>query len=189
MAQQNEFMNNTYDFPAKPRSEFEIGISGGMFSVSGDVSSKLPTAGISAHIRKALGYLFSLRLQYVYGGAKGLSWKPSYGYSNNSAWNTNYSLANQNAVYYNYRTHVQDLSLQGLFTLNNIRFHKQKAGMVMYGGIGFGATIYDTKINALNGTAPYNFASINSSGFDNRKSIRNQLKSLLDDSYENRCRK
>ncbi len=31
MAQQNEFMNNTYDFPAKPRSETEIGISGGIF--------------------------------------------------------------------------------------------------------------------------------------------------------------
>ena len=35
MAQQNEFMNNTYDFPAKPRNEIEIGISGGMFSISG----------------------------------------------------------------------------------------------------------------------------------------------------------
>ena len=56
--------------------------------------------------------------------------------------------------------------------------------MVLYGGVGIGATIYDTKINALNGTAPYNFSSINSSGFDNRKDIRDQMKSLLDDSYE-----
>ena len=45
MAQQNEFMNNTYDFPAKPRNQFEFGISGGMFSISGDVSAKLPTVG------------------------------------------------------------------------------------------------------------------------------------------------
>ncbi len=52
-------------------------------------------------------------------------------------------------VYYNYRTHVQDLSFEGIFTLNNIRFHKQKTGMVLYGGVGFGATIYDTRINAL----------------------------------------
>lgn len=183
MAQQNEFMNNTYDFPAKPRSEFEFGISGGMFSVSSDVSAKLPTAGISAHIRKALGYIFSLRLQYVYGGAKGLNWKPSFGYSNNPVWAA-YNTANLDPVYYNYRTHVQDLSLQGIFTLNNIRFHKQKTGMVLYGGVGFGATIYDTKINALNGSAPYDFKSINSSGFDNRKDIRAQLKSKLDDSYE-----
>ena len=46
-AQQNEFMNNTYDFPARPRNEIEIGISGGMFSVSGDVAAKLPTPGVS----------------------------------------------------------------------------------------------------------------------------------------------
>lgn len=183
MAQQNEFMNNTYDFPAKPRSEFEFGISGGLFSVSSDVSAKLPTAGISAHVRKALGYIFSLRLQYVYGGAKGLNWKPSFGYKNNTAWAAYNSAASQK-VYYNYRTHVQDLSLQGIFTLNNIRFHKQKTGMVLYGGIGIGATIYDTKVNALNGTSAYNFSSINSSGYDNRKDIRDQLKSLLDDSYE-----
>ncbi|MEP6583572.1 MAG: OmpA family protein [Ginsengibacter sp.] len=183
MAQQNEFMNNTYDFPAKPRSEFEFGISGGMFSVSSDVSAKLPTAGISAHVRKALGYIFSLRLQYVYGGAKGINWKPSIGYANNPAW-AGYNSVTGQPVYYNYRTHVQDLSLQGIFTLNNIRFHKQKTGMVLYGGVGIGATIYDTKINALNGTAPYNFSSINVSGFDERKDIRDQIKSLLDDSYE-----
>lgn len=54
----------------------------------------------------------------------------------------------------------------------------------MYGGIGIGATIYDTKINALNGSSPYNFSSINSSGYDNRKDIRDQLKKMMDDSYE-----
>ncbi|MEO6288937.1 MAG: OmpA family protein [Ginsengibacter sp.] len=183
MAQQNEFMNNTYDFPAKPRSEFEFGISAGMFSVSSDISAKLPTVGFSAHVRKALGYIFSMRLQYVYGVAKGLNWKPSYGYNNNPVWK-NYATANADPVYYNYRAHVQDISLQGIFTLNNIRFHKQKTGMVMYGGVGIGGTIYDTKVNALNGSAPYNFRSITSAGYENRKDIRDKLKSLFDDSYE-----
>lgn len=176
MAQQNEFMNNTYDFPAKPRSEFEFGISGGMFSVSGDVSAKLPTAGISAHVRKALGYIFSLRLQYVYGGAKGINWKPSYGYENNPVLAPLYNANARQAVYYNYRAHVQDLSLQGIFTLNNIRFHKQKTGMVLYGGVGIGATIYDTKVQL-----PASFSSITGSGYDSRKDIRDKLKSLLKD--------
>lgn len=181
-AQQNEFMNNTYDFPAKPRSQTEIGISGGMFSVSGDVASKLPTGGFGIHVRKALGYIFSLRLQYLYGAAKGLDWKPSIGYANNSAWNTNY--AAPSSVYYNYRAHVQDLSLQGIFSLNNVRFHKQKTGMVLYGGLGIGATIYDTKVNALNGSSPYNFNSISASGYTNRKDIRKALKDMMDNSYE-----
>ena len=182
-AQQNEFMNNTYDFPAKPRNEMELGVSGGLFSISGDVPAKLPTAGFGIHLRKALGYVFSLRLQYIYGATKGQDWKPSIGYANNPAWAGNGYTA-PNPVYYNYRAHVQDLSLQGLFTLNNVRFHKQKTAMVLYGGVGVGATIYDTKVNALNGSTPYNFSSITQSGYTNRKDIRKALKSLMDNSYE-----
>ncbi|HEY5407416.1 MAG TPA: hypothetical protein VIJ92_10015 [Ginsengibacter sp.] len=182
-AQQNEFMNNTYDFPAKPRNEVEVGISGGMFSVSGDVAAKLPTPGVSIHIRKALGYVFSLRLQYEYGVGKGLNWKPSIGYKNDPAWSA-YNSATLTPVYYNYRTHVNDLSLQGLFTLNNVRFHKQKTGFVLYGGVGLGLTAYHTMINALNGSTPYNFASITASGYSNRKDIRKALKSMMDNSYE-----
>ena len=183
-AQQNEFMNNTYDFPAKPRNQIEFGVSGGNFNISGDVTSKLPTVGFSAHFRKALGYVFSLRLQYLYGTAKGMDWKPSTGYAGNGAWVENGYVPGAENVFYNYRTHLQDLSLQGIFTLNNVRFHKQKTGMVVYAGIGVGATIYDTKINALNGSSKYNFASINASGYSNRKDVRNQLKDMYDDSYE-----
>ncbi len=183
-AQQNEFMNNTYDFPAKPRNEFEVGVSGGMFSISGDVSAKIPTIGGAIHIRKALGYVFSLRLQYLYGVAKGQNWVASQGYANNSAWVGAGYNAPTTPIYYNYRSHVQDLSLQGIFTLNNIRFHKHKTGMVIYAGAGIGATIYDTKINALNGSTPYNFGTITGSGYENRKDIRDQLKNLMDDSYE-----
>ncbi len=52
-------------------------------------------------------------------------------------------------VYYNYKTKVQDLSLQGVVTLNNIRFHKAKTGFNIYGFGGIGGTVYDTKVNAL----------------------------------------
>ena len=130
---------------------------------------------LEVHIRKALGYIFSLRLQYVYGGAKGLDWKPSAGYKSNPAWANN-GYGGSELVYYNYRSHVQDLTLQGIFTLNNIRFHKQKTGMVIYGGVGGGIMIYDTKINALNGTAKYNFSSITAAGYSNRKDIAQCIK-------------
>ncbi len=184
-AQQNEFMNNTYDFPAKPRNELEVGISGGMFSISGDVSAKLPTPGFDLHIRKSLGYVFSLRLQYLYGVGKGLNWAASRGYANNIAWTSNGYNPATSVVYYNYRTHLQDLSLQGIFTLNNIRFHKQKTGVVFYGGLGIGATIFDTRINALDANnKPYNFASISNAGYTNRKDILKQLKSMMDNTYE-----
>ncbi len=185
-AQQNEFMNNSYDFPAKPRNQMELGISAGSFSVSGDVSAKLPTLGFSAHLQKALGYVFALRLQYLYGEGKGQNWKPSFGYAHNPAWTgAGYNAAGQEPVYYNYRTHVQDLALQGILNLNNIRFHKQKTGMVVYAGIGIGATIYDTKINAKGSDGnKYDFTSISSSGYTNRKDILKQLKSKMDNTYE-----
>ena len=176
-AQQNEFMNNAYDFPAKPRSQTEIGISGGLFTISGDVSSIIPTGGFAVHVRKALGYVFSLRAQYIYGEAKGLNWKPSYGYSNNPVW-AGFNAANHDPVYYNYKTTVQDLSLQGIVTLNNVRFHKQKTGMVIYGGLGLGATVYNAKVQV-----PTSFSSIQltANEYGDRKKTRDALKSLLKD--------
>ena len=175
--QQDAFMNYSNDFPAKPRSQTEIGVSGGLFAISGDVSSKLPTGGFSVHIRKALGYVFSLRAQYVYGMARGLNWKPSYGYSNNEAW-SGFSAANLDKVYYNYKTTVSDLSLQGIFTLNNVRFHKQKSGMVLYAGVGFGATVYNAKVQV-----PDNFNSVQAvtDQYGDRKKTRDALKNLLKD--------
>ena len=203
MAQQNEFWNNTYSFPAKPRNQLEIGVSGGMFSVSGDVPSRNPTPGGSIHIRKALGYVFSVRAQYTYGIAKGLAWNASYNFGKNPAWAA-YAAPVRTAagplvstipgratepVFYNYRTRVQDLSLQGILTFNNIRFHKQKSGFVIYGGIGFGMTAYHTMVNALDANGKtYSglFASIPLSAqtHENRKNVLKTLKDQMDNTYE-----
>ena len=88
-------------------------------------------------------------------------------------------------VFYNYKSNVQDLSLQGVVTLNNIRFHKSKTGFNMYAFGGFGATVYDVKVNALNANnAPYNFAPIADGTHKTRKDTRDALKTLLDDTYE-----
>jgi len=185
MAQQNEFMNNTYDFPAKPRNMWELGISGGAFTVAGDVRAKFPTIGFGVHVRKALGYLFSLRLQYIHGVGKGLNYVASKGYRNNTAWK---AYPAGGAVFYNYKAKVNDIGLQGIFTLNNIRFHKQKNGFLIYAGAGIGGTWYNTMVNALNGSTPYTtlFASqVGAAGnYENRKDVLDALKAGMDDSYE-----
>ena len=97
--QQNEFLNNTYNFPAKPRNQLEVGLSLGNIAISGDVDSRMPRLGFEAHVRKALGYVFSLRLQYVNGTPKGLNFQPSYNFQNNTAWKSSY--ANGQPVFYN----------------------------------------------------------------------------------------
>ncbi|MEO5782515.1 MAG: OmpA family protein [Ginsengibacter sp.] len=203
MAQQNEFWNNTYSFPAKPRNQLEIGVSGGMFSVSGDVPSRNPTPGGSIHIRKALGYVFSVRAKYTYGIAKGLAWNESYNFAKNPAWAAYASPVRTAAgplistipgrategVFYNYRTRIQDLSLQGILTFNNIRFHKQKSGLVIYGGIGFGLTAYHTMINALGSnrqpyTSLFNSIPLSDQTHGNRHNVLKKLKDGMDDTYE-----
>ena len=210
MPQHTEFLNGTYNFPAKPRNQWEIGIKAGMFAISGDVPGLTPTPGFGAHIRKAFGYVFSLRLEYLYGIGKGLHWLPAGNFSNNPAWSDKYvaprlvvgagtgqpqylnsmdgSLLGPgdglDLVYYNYKTKAQDLALEGVVTLNNIRFHKAKTGFNFYGFAGIGATVYDVKINALNGNSPYNFASIPAGTHETRKDTRDDLKDMLDDTYE-----
>ena len=196
--QQNEFLNNSYNFPAKPRNMWEIGVSGGMFNVSGDVSTVLPTFGFSAHVRKAIGYVFSLRLQYLYGTAKGLNWNAATNYGNNTALTgVGYTqggvdpLGRTKVVYYNYKNKTQDLSLQGIATFNNIRFHKNKTKFVLYAGAGIGATAYETKINALNESTGDDYSDLyngvfanNEQKYKNRKDIIKALKAGMDNTYE-----
>jgi hypothetical protein len=200
MPQQNEFWNNTYNFPAKPRSMWEVGVSIGTIAINGDVPSKFPNLAFEAHVRKALGYIFSLRLSYVNGTAKGQMWQPSAVYVNNPAWDA--YTPGTDLVFYNYKTTVQDLSLQGVITLNNIRFHKQKTGINLYGGGGIGFTAFHSMVNALGAdnntyTALFNalgakYGGSAGQGFvrDNRKEILDDLKNGLsgaaglDDTYE-----
>jgi outer membrane protein OmpA-like peptidoglycan-associated protein len=202
MPQHTEFMNGTYNFPAKPRNQWEIGIKGGLFNITGDVDV-LPSWGAGLHIRKAFGYLFSARLEYTYGIAKGLNWRQSENYRNNPAWtrnvNNRYNPLIDNGtglttvtgapsatpVYYNYKTNVQDLMIEGVVTLNNVRFHRSKTGFALYGFAGVGGSIYDAKVNALdeNGN-PYNFNTVTGGTYKGRKDTRKALKSLMDNTYE-----
>ncbi|HEV3252291.1 MAG TPA: hypothetical protein VGZ71_15125, partial [Puia sp.] len=82
--QHNEFLNNAYPFPAKPRNELEIGVKGGWSALSGSVRYWGPTGGLGIHIRKALGYVFSLRAEYDWLRSRGLNFQPSTDYGGNS---------------------------------------------------------------------------------------------------------
>ncbi len=193
LPQHNEFVNNAYPFPAKPRNQWELGIKGGAFSISGDVRSRFPGVGVAIHVRKALGYVFSIRGEVGYGTAKGLNFQPSNSYGLNRAW-INYAYnPNTQAIFYNYKTDVGDVSLQGVVSLNNIRFHKAKTGFNAYAFAGIGGMIYNVNVDALDGSGnTYNaqFAAISATyaptGFryEDRKDIRNDLKDAFDGEYE-----
>jgi len=192
LPQHSEFMANTYPFPAKPRNQWELGLKVGSFQVLGDVRNRLPGFGAGLHVRKALGYVFSLRGELGFGTTKGLNFQPSNNYIKNPAWN---GYTHPTLVFYNFKTTVYDASIQAVVTLNNIRFHKAKTGFNAYAFAGIGGLIYDTKVDALNGNTPYNFGPIVAKygptgfRFKDRKDIRKDLKDLLDGSYETQAQR
>jgi outer membrane protein OmpA-like peptidoglycan-associated protein len=213
LPQYNEFLSKTSNYPAKPRNMWEVGVKAGMFTVSGDIPAVIGTLGWGVHVRKSLGYLFSLRGEFIHGTGKGMHWLESYNYQKNPAWyaglgaqrydanrrvqgpavsgqpNTfvEYVHNGQDRVYYNYKTVVSDLSLQGLLTLNNVRFHKRKTSAVLYGIAGIGASIYNTKVNSLNAAGTnYKalFNGINAGTHPTRKTVLSALKAGMDKTYE-----
>jgi outer membrane protein OmpA-like peptidoglycan-associated protein len=147
LAQHNEFLNNAYPFPAKPRNEWEIGAKGGYTTGFTSVSNWGPTGGFGFHVRKALGYVFSLRAEYDWIRLRGLNYQYSQSYGRNPQLTKVYGqLANgdYSPIFYNYRSTIHELSLQGMFSLNNINFHKAKTSWNAYFFGGGGLMTYGT---------------------------------------------
>ncbi|HVY76137.1 MAG TPA: hypothetical protein VG890_14985 [Puia sp.] len=189
--QHNEFMNNAYPFPAKPRNQWEVGVKGGFTNIFGDVRGWGPTGGFGIHVRKALGYTFSLRVEYDWMRDKGLSYQPATnGYNANPVLTQYFDVNTRTPVFYNYKTTLQQLSLQGVVSLNNILFHRDHNKWDWYVLGGIGATTYSTFYNVLdaNGNV-YNYNDIITQfggqyPRDKRKDIRKALKDKLDGSFE-----
>ena len=181
LAQHNEFVNNQYNFPAKPRSQWEVGVKLGSPSINGDVDGLNPNFGVGLHVRKALGYLVSIRGELFTGSAKGLGSQENFNYKNNPAWN-GYNNATDK-VFYNYKTKLTEASVQMLFNLTSINFNKSEPKFALYAIAGVGVTMYDVNIDALNaGNVKYDFNNISSSL--SKSETRSALKAVLDGTYE-----
>ncbi len=204
IAQHHKFLKNEYQFPAKPRNMWEIGIAAGLLNYTADVPSLMlwDNGGyaFSAHVRKAWGYTFSTRLQFMTGVAKGLQWQQTGNYRYNPAWTSNgYVPATrdgQGNVYqpedyinYNYRSTAHQLNVDFMLNTNNIRFHKANTSMNFYGFVGLGAFLFNTRINALDANGQkYDFEAM-LNGYDqykhkNYRKIQKHLREEMDNSYE-----
>jgi len=195
MPQHTEFMNGTYNYPAKPRNQWELGVKGGTSTISGDVRASFPTGGFGVHVRKAMGYVFSMRLEYDWLNEKGMNFAASDGFRANPVLSQIYTAPGggllQNTIYYNYKTNTQELSLQGVITLNNIRFHKGKTGVNFYGFGGIGGMTYSARYNALDANGqPYDFTKVPTANYSNKKDALKYLKdNVLDDSWETQAQR
>ncbi len=139
-------------------------------------------------MRKALGYVVSLRGEFMYGVGKGLNWKQRTAGFSEAARLAGYGQAGAPYLFDNYRTVMKDLDLTAIISLRNILFHRAEVKWNMYAMAGVGVSWYNTKQNLLDANGnPYNFANAgitNPNSYSDRKETRKQLKDFMDDSYE-----
>lgn len=187
LAQHNEFLNNAYPFPAKPRNQWEIGVKGGYTNGFTSVSNWGPTGGFGFHIRKALGYVVSLRAEYDWIRLRGLNYQYSQSYGKNGSL-TQSNLFPMDAsgnfapIFYNYRSTIHELTFQALFSFNNINFHKAKSWWNGYVFVGGGPMTYGTLYKQDASYLPGYQNVINqfpNEDYKHRGDIRKALKNVL----------
>ena len=169
--QQKNYMEGTYAYPPKPRNKWEIGINGGLFALSSDVTSR-GGWGVGLQVRKAIGYAFSLQGHYFHGTTYGLNWQSNTGLKNNPALNgsldstVNY-VDNGGKFFYNHKTVADEATVNILLTLNNIGYHHKAVDrkVNMFAGICTGMLAYRTWYDAKDASGnEYNFQTIYDSG-------------------------
>lgn len=174
--QQQSYMKNQYLFPARPKDQWELGVNFGTAFVSGDVKPYfsnikgfIQNIGAGVTVRKAFGYMGSIRFGYNFMMMTGRNFEPDQNlqfnralrgqvdsrvnYWNNTrlnAENTVDSLNMNKKFFYNYRAYMHEAHLAGVLSFGNIRFHKERNIMNFYVLGGISASMYTTYMDALN---------------------------------------
>jgi OmpA-OmpF porin, OOP family len=195
--QNQKWREGQYPYSAKPKSMWELGLHTGHSFIAGDVESAFPAGlGFGLHLRKAINYTLSFRLDGWYSTTKGFDARPLASSTLKTErlfqQNSNTAIAgyvnNGAVVHRNYKTSIVGGSFEALLNIGNLLFHQDRNKWNTYAVIGIGVNIPDVNVNLLNGNALYNFEGVSSgldlSTQDGRKDSRKRLKDLLDDSYE-----
>lgn len=191
-AQDNGNARANLKFNAQPKHMWEVGLHAGHFMVVGDVLPR-PSFGAGFHVRRALDYAWSVRLDAMYGRALGL--EPRNSGSSHAIANpvlSDLGYDGTNAWYHNYKTEFFSVDLQGVFSLNSFNFNDQTRKVNWYLLGGPGVNTFKTYYDALDGSAIYNFNSVDNgldpgNVKDDRKTVASNLKDLLDGDYETRA--
>jgi OmpA-OmpF porin, OOP family len=191
-----KYVNHEEVFPPKPRNQWEIGAGFGLYNVIGNVPTLMlwqgGGGGLHVHVRKALGYIFSLRMQYIYGVAKNLDRQPTTSYDapyTTLGYVPRYYVSplnpQANAIYRASRMEASALNLDLVFNVYNINFHKARNSVSFFGYAGLGALGYKTRMNAVDGNyQPYDFGKIEKDPNAKTGTIRKDLRKGMDKTYE-----
>lgn len=191
----HQYMEHQEPFPPRPRSMWEMGMGVGLYNLVGNIPSTMlwqgGGGGINLNVRKSLGYIFSMRLQYIYGVAKNMDMSATTGYDGPYT-QFGYVPLQQSGpgipaerVYRSTRMESSQMNLDLMFNAGNISFHRARNKISFFGFAGLGALGYKTRVNALNGQyEEYDFKTIVKDPNGDLSKIRKDLKKGMDKSYE-----
>ncbi|MCU0334217.1 MAG: hypothetical protein MUF62_04100 [Chitinophagaceae bacterium] len=193
LPQFNEWKSNSKSnfFPPVPRAMGQLSLNAGLVLLDGDCPTN-PGFNVGVSYRKALGYVVSLRAGFNYAQARGLDYRRNGNLGNSQALQVyrlpnpvNPSVVGPGWYVHSFQSTLLTPSLDLIFNLNNIMFHRKSSKFAFYGLVGYTPTIYRTKLDALAGARPYGFNTLNDAFFERpRKEIRSDLKDFFDGDYE-----
>ena len=188
-------------YSARPKSMWELGLHGGSAFISGDVEAPFPAGyGFGLHIRKAINYALSWRLDASYQTSRGYDAR-NYNYlGSERTYSQNidefpilagYTDINTNDdnIHRNYETKVLAFTAEGVLNIGNVLFHSPYNKWNLYAPVGLGINIPKVGVDLLDANGQlYNFASVTEgvdlTTKDGRSQSRENLKNLLDGDFE-----
>ncbi len=194
--QNRKWRDGQYPYSAKPKSMWELGIHTGYSFVSGDVEAPFPAGlGFGLHLRKAINYILSFRIDGWYTSSKGFDARRSSSdvlrverlFQQNSGAIAGY-VENGEFFHRNYQSKILGGSFEAVLNIGNLLFHQERNRWNAYAVVGVGLNIPNTDVDLLNGNSIYNFSSVTSGlnldSQDDRREARKRLKDLLDGDFE-----
>lgn len=184
LSAQDKDSKATLKFNSTPDHMWEVGVNLGGFFIAGDVQPR-PGFGAGIHVRRALDYAWSVRLDVMYGQAYGLEPRlNSNGSANPVLSDLGYS---DNAWFYNHKTNYWATNVLGVWSLNSFGFKNQTRKMNWYLLGGPGINTYKTFYDATDDNGnPHNFNNVVKSS-NITKQAKAEVKDILDGDYETRA--
>ena len=196
--QNKKWRKGLYKFPAKPKDAWELGIHGGHFFLDGDVDELHPLSGfgLGIHLRKAIHYTFSVRFDLFYGQTYGIDpqpWNDALTPERNFDGIFTKYVENEMNWYPSYKMEYIEASMQAVFNIGNILFHKErnKWNWIAFVGVGLNSNqtmldLYDKNGNIYN-TKPIDAITGGDEHRSQRYEREKKIKEIYDGKYETKA--
>ncbi|MFN8276161.1 MAG: OmpA family protein [Chitinophagales bacterium] len=171
---QYDYEQHSYPFPAKKKDKWVIGVHGGSAFMIGDVSGN-PGWGVGLRVHKALGHVFSLRLEGLYGQVTGQDYSRRVSPYVSGA-----------AYYGNYKMQYGEILLEGMASLNNINFYNKQPRVLVNVFLGGGVMFSETRKDETDASGNYyDYSTVSQfTKFSDQWKIRKEIRQIRDGNYE-----